>query len=112
MMYMEGSPCGGDPVPEPKVYILVRRDLPWAVRTVQAAHAVMQLVHDQPISDWGRYGPTVVLLGVEDESELARWSDVLGARGVGFREPDMWDTLTAVAYYGLAMPALAGLRLM
>lgn len=100
-----------------RMYVLVRRDLPWPVRTVQATHAVMQLMRYQaahllPGEAWGKYGPAVVLLGVSDEQELRDWQDRLGSQAVAFHEPDLCDQMTAVAYYGASHPELRELRLM
>lgn len=102
---------------ESKVYVLVRRDLPWPVRCVQATHAVMQMMrwgeilanHHIPV--WGSHGPAVVLLGVADEAELLRWTNYLPDGATGFREPDL-DELTAIAYYGQANDKLKDLRLL
>jgi hypothetical protein len=97
----------------PKMFVLVRRDLPWPVRCVQAMHAVMQLSRDIGYKiGWGRYGPSVVLLGVQNEAELTTWLEQLGPYAVGFREPDLSESLTAVAWYGEQTASLAELRLM
>ena len=121
MIESVGSGCTkAAPPPEPKLYVLVRRDLPWPVRTVQATHAAMQLLqahnHSGPsycirCMDWGPHGPAVVLLGVDTELTLASWLAKL-AGAVGFREPDLCDALTAVAWYGEAPAELSELRLM
>jgi hypothetical protein len=104
--------CSAAPVPEAKMYVLVRRDLPWPVRVVQATHGVMQLLRTRwPIVGWGKYGPAVVLLGVADEESLTNWLARLPG-AVGFSEPDLCDSLTAVAYLGEPIEALSELRLM
>lgn len=101
------------PEPEPKMYVLVRRDLPWAVRCVQATHAVMRLQRDIGYkTGWGLYGPAVVLLGVKDEQELSEWLIKLNPHAVGFYEPDMAGQVTAAAYYGQPIESLSELRLM
>lgn len=100
------------PLPDPKVYVLVRRDLPWPVRCVQATHAVMQLMREIGWKQgWSKYGPSVVLLGVSDELDLFEWLAKLPG-AVGFHEPDLFDSLTAVAYYGEPIESLSELRLM
>lgn len=108
---MVGQECPPS-LPAAKLYVLVRRDLPWPVRTVQATHAAMQLVHGQAIDEWGSHGPAVVLLGVENEKELASWLNILGTKAVAFREPDLSDSLTAIAYHGESTRGLRSLRLM
>jgi hypothetical protein len=98
-----------------KLYLLVRRDLPWSVRSVQAAHAATSLAvarRDQLIAACGPCGPPIVLLGVQDETGLAEWLRRLGADAVAFREPDLGNALTAVAYWGPLVPAFATLRLL
>lgn len=104
---------------ESKVYVLVRRDLPWSVRCVQAVHAVMNLQHRLGLGvPMGArdIGPSVILLGINDEVELSEWEECLHVvdkyNTASFREPDMNDALTAVAYYGLPLPEFSGLRLM
>src|SRR5258708_39320925 len=102
---------------EPKVYVLVRRDLPWPVRTVQAMHVVMQLIREISYKvDWGVYGPSIVLLGVKDEAELSYWLEQLIDNSIHwpvvFREPDMNNALTAIASHGQPIPELIELKLM
>jgi len=82
-----------------KLYVIVRRDLPWAVRTVQGVHAATNLVAKwcPDSSEWGQYGPHLVLLGVEDRHELA--DIALTQDAEAFYEPDMGDQLTAIAFF-------------
>lgn len=118
MMQVEVIGAGHCPAPEPKFYVLVRRDLPWPVRCVQATHAVMQLMRDIGYKvGWGLYGPAVVLLGVKDEAELTSWLHRINDNDsvpwpAGFREPDLNNQLTAVCYYGQPIEELSELRLM
>jgi hypothetical protein len=51
---------------------------------------------------WLDESPTLVLLGVEDESELIAWEKVLRDRGdifECFSEPDIGDEKTALAVH-------------
>lgn len=118
MMQVEIIGDGQCPSPEPKVYVLVRRDLPWPVRCVQAMHAVMQLTHDIGYKvGWGLNGPAVVLLGIKDEAELTDWLIRLNDNDstpwpVSFKEPDLNNQLTAVCYYGQPIEELSELKLM
>jgi hypothetical protein len=105
-------PTGGR---EPgRLYLLVRRDLSWSARSVQAAHAAvaLALTRAEQLQVGGPCGPPIVLLGVEGESELGEWLRSLGDAAVAFREPDLGDSLTAVAYWGPAVPAFGTLRLL
>ncbi len=103
------------PPPESKVYVLVRRDLPWPVRCVQAVHAVMALQHHvglRPGFGMRDFGPSVVLLGVKDELEINAWAGKLYPHAVCFYEPDLCGQLTSLAYYGQPIPEFNDLRLM
>ena len=97
-----------------KLFLLVRRDLPWSVRAVQAAHAAvaLSLLKRGQLQVGGPCGRPIVLLGVEGESQANEWQCRLGAEAVPFREPDLGDALTAVAYFGPPVAALATLRLL
>ena len=101
--------------PAARPYLLVRRDLPWSIRSVQAAHAATSLAitrGDRLAAACGPCGPPIVLLGVEGEPELTEWLRRLGPEAVPFREPDLGGALTAVAYWGPAAPGFATLRLL
>jgi hypothetical protein len=84
----------------------VRRDLPWAQRAVQAAHAVANLVftyRDELEPDqWGETGPHFVVYGVSGEPELLDVARTLDGHAVVFHEPDLGNRATAVAYFGPA----------
>jgi len=86
----------------------VRRDLPWSQRAVQAAHAAVNIVFHRLRSvdecEWGQHGPSFVFYGVDHEEELLVLESALGAEGVSFREPDLGNRLTAVAYLGCGRP--------
>lgn len=84
-----------------RLVILARRDLPWNVRCVQSAHAVANWTRQNTMSaqDWGKYGPTFVLYGVQGAEELEEWESKLGG-SVLFREPDLGEEATALAWYG------------
>ena len=71
---------------------------------MQGAHAAVNLVfHKRSCIDereWGKHGPSFVFYGVDDEGELLALESELGAEAISFREPDLGDRLTAVAYLG------------
>ena len=97
---------------EPRLYVLVRRDLPAAQRVVQAGHAVAELVfrhHSALAESWGE-GPAMVVYGVGDE--LDEWYERLPQPRVAFHEPDMGGFRTACAYYGAGMEEFSRLRLL
>ena len=99
-----------------RLYVLVRLDLPWPQRAVQAAHAAASLafsLRDRIGEEtWGVHGPAFIFFGVSGERELEQWGDLLGPAGIGFREPDLAGQLTAFAYLGHRRPEFAGLRLL
>jgi hypothetical protein len=80
----------------PRLYVLVRKDLPESYRAVQAGHAVAEwLLHDQ---SW--QNETLIYLTVTNEFSLYRWADKLDRKEIkwiGFREPDIGNQLTAIA---------------
>jgi len=80
----------------PRLYVLVRKDLPESYRAVQAGHAVAEwLLHDQ---SWRN--ETLIYLTVANESSLYRWADKLDRKEIkwiGFKEPDIGNQLTAIA---------------
>ena len=82
----------------------MRRDLPWAQRTIQAAHAVANLVFrrrdELDPGSWGEYGPNFVVYGVAGEGELLEIEKSLSPLAVSFHEPDLGGRLTAIAYLG------------
>ena len=86
----------------------MRRDLPWSQRAVQAAHAAVNLVFRKGPSidecEWGDHGPSFVFYGVDNERELLALESALAAEAVSFREPDLGNRLTAIAYLGFSRP--------
>jgi peptidyl-tRNA hydrolase len=87
------------PPPVPKLYVLVRADLPLGAQLAQAVHGMRQFTADHPEVDahWFTTSNTVAVLHVRDEAHLlervaaARHRDVPVAV---FREPDLADAAT------------------
>jgi len=98
------------------LHVFVRRDLPWSQRAVQAAHAAANLVFRRRATfderAWGEHGPNFVFYGVPGERELLELEASLGPLAVTFREPDLGDRLTAVAYMGPSLPGFAQIQLL
>ena len=94
----------------------MRLDLPWSQRAIQAAHAATNLIfrerHALDEGGWGEYGPNFVFYGVPGERELLELEASIGHQAVGFREPDMGDHLTAVAYLGASLAGFDQLSLL
>lgn len=82
-----------------KLYVVVRRDLPWPQRCVQAIHAATNLAYDLGLDNdpyWGEIGPNVILYGADDRHQLERWDSL---DPTVFHEPDMNDEATAIAAF-------------
>lgn len=95
-----------------RLYVLTRRDLPPQVRTVQAVHAAIELVAKHGIKF--NETPFVIVYGVENENALRGWQERLNGKGrwLAFREPDMQNQMTAIAYWGKKASGFGGLRLL
>ena len=82
-----------------KLYVLVRKDLPFPYRAVQAGHAVAQwMLQYGQMNEWEN--GTLIYLDVENEQDLILWTQKLDYKGIkwaGFREPDIGDQITAIA---------------
>lgn len=83
-----------------KMYVVVRKDLPKPQQTVQACHAVSNLLMSAPkldrINKLDTWNQTKVILGVKDEEELVEWYRKVMFQGARtFRESDMGNQMTA-----------------
>lgn len=87
-----------------KLFVLVRNDLPISNQAVQAGHALAQWMIDCRMNSDG-YNPKwsneiLVYLSVENEVELENWRYKFDHKFLlysSFREPDLNDSLTAIA---------------
>jgi len=85
-----------------RLYLVTRADLPAGDQAVQAAHALQQfnVEHPQAARSWFEQSNTLAFLAAPDETALQRLLDRAfdkGLRASAFREPDLGDSLTAVA---------------
>jgi hypothetical protein len=98
------------------LHVFVRRDLPWSQRAIQAAHAAANLVFRRRLTfderAWGEHGPNFVFYGVPGERELLELEASIGPDAVSFREPDLGDRLTAIAYMGPSLPGFVQMQLL
>lgn len=88
--------------PGDKLYLVTRADLPAGAQAVQAAHALRQFAAEHPEVDreWFERSNYLGLLTVPSEADLARLLAKAERRGIAaaaFREPDLGDSLTAIA---------------
>lgn len=79
-----------------KMYILVRKDLNWSNRMVQACHAIAEFMakhaSNPVVQQWNSSTQTMVLLGVDTENDLWWWTRRLDAESIVHhicREPDL-----------------------
>jgi len=85
-----------------KLVLVTRSDLRPGQQAVQAAHAMRQFAADHPELDgsWFEQSNTLALLSVLDETALKRLAnkaDDLDLKLSLFREPDLGNSLTAIA---------------
>lgn len=83
-----------------KLYLVTRRDLMSGLAAAQIAHAAIEWATTRPpleVERWKAESNTVVLLAVSGEPELASLLSKAGHGGVGFRDPDIGNELTAIA---------------
>ena len=86
-----------------KLYVVVREDLPPGPQAIQAMHAARQFLEKFPRleQEWFDTSNHLALLSVRDEGALrglASRASIHRIRHTGFHEPDLGDTLTAVAF--------------
>lgn len=85
---------------EPKLYILVRKDLPKSYRMVQGMHAVATYCLANGLKDWKN--GTMICLLANDEGHLKHiWEYLVKTVGMvasSWKEPDLNDEITAVAF--------------
>jgi len=87
---------------QPKMYVLVRRDLADNYRMVQGYHALVAYSMENEIlfNAWGN--DTIAVLGARNLIEMKMWEQKLLTLGIthsAFREPDLDGQITAIACY-------------
>jgi|WetSurMetagenome_2_1015567.scaffolds.fasta_scaffold10748_5 peptidyl-tRNA hydrolase len=100
----------------PKLYVVVRSDLPPGDQAVQAVHAAINFCQENAdVADrWFDCSNHLALLQVRNENELkdltskARFN---GFRISEFREPDLGESLTAIAIEPEARRICSNLKL-
>lgn len=90
------------PLRDPRLYVLVRADLPPGYQMAQACHAVSYLAADNRLALYQH--PVITVLNVCDEGELLSESrkamiESGSPEGFMFREPDLNGEATAFACY-------------
>lgn len=85
------------------MYVVVRQDLHQDYQSVQAGHAAIQFQHDHPkiAKEWHDKSKYLVYLSARDEEhlkDLIYKSQVRNIKISVFREPDIDNQITAVAF--------------
>ena len=86
-----------------KLRVVTRRDLSLPTQAVQSAHAAIDFQHAHPIeaTKWQSESNYLALLTVANEEELYKLSEKADSRGIKytiFREPDINNEITAIAF--------------
>jgi peptidyl-tRNA hydrolase len=86
----------------PKFYVVVRADLPLGDQAVQAIHAATEFgfQHGSLAQEWHRNSNYLALLSVPNERALEKLKQQAYIRDIPhacFREPDLNNSLTAIA---------------
>lgn len=86
-----------------RLYVVVRQDIDPGYQIAQSLHAFREFVHYFPEieKNWYQTSNTIIIKGIANERELLH----LGQKAIRqnikfatFREPDLGDQLTAVAF--------------
>lgn len=83
--------------------MVTRRDLSIPYQAVQSAHAAIDFQHEHPVEakEWQSSSNYLAVLTVEDEQHLIKLitkAILLGIKHTVFREPDIDNQITAVAF--------------
>lgn len=83
--------------------MVTRRDLPIAYQAVQAGHAAIDFQHEHPeiAKEWQTKSNYLAFLTVADEAQLIKLitkAVLTGIKHTVFREPDIDNQITAVAF--------------
>lgn len=86
-----------------KLRVVSRRDLSIAYQAVQSGHAAIDFQHQHPVeaSEWQKQSNYLAFLTVADEAELIKLISraiLSGIKHTIFREPDINNEITAVAF--------------
>jgi len=88
---------------EDKIYIVTHQELSTGYQTAQSAHAIAELLMAEPViaSKWHRDSNSIIVLAAKNAKELFflnEQSISAGLSPVIFREPDLMDEITAIAF--------------
>lgn len=81
-----------------KLYVIVRSDLSFPQKAVQAGHGVAEWILDNPqVTDWNK---TLVYLTADDIYGIKDRLEMRGINFSSFYEPDIGNELTSLACLG------------
>ena len=86
-----------------KLRVVTRRDLPIAYQAVQSGHAAIDFQHEHAVEakEWQTKSNYLAFLSVADEQELIKLATkaiLMGIKHTIFREPDIDNEITAIAF--------------
>lgn len=86
-----------------KLRVVSRRDLPIGTQALQSGHAAIDFQHEHPeiAREWQKKSNYLAFLTVSDESQLINLISkaiLTGIKYTVFREPDIDNQITAVAF--------------
>lgn len=86
-----------------KLRVVTRRDLSLSYQAVQSGHAAIDFQHEHPVEamEWQKQSNYLAFLTVADEQALIKLISkaiLLGIKHTVFREPDIGNQITAVAF--------------
>ena len=86
-----------------KLRVVSRRDLPIAYQAVQSGHAAIDFQHEHPelAKEWQTKSNYLAFLTAADEADLIKLitkAILTGIKHTVFREPDIDNQITAVAF--------------
>ena len=89
--------------PTEKLRVVSRRDLPIPYQAVQSGHAAIDFQHEHPelAKEWQTKSNYLAFLTVADEEQLIKLISkaiLTGIKHTVFREPDIDNQITAVAF--------------
>ena len=83
-----------------RLYVITRRDLKRGLKIAQACHVAFESPRKLPLIS--EEIPYMIVLEVEDEERLTELKEraITNTAVVSFREPDLNNQLTAIAFFG------------
>lgn len=86
-----------------KLRVVTGRDLPLPVQAIQSGHAAIDFQHQHPVEakEWQTTSNYLAFLTVSNEAELIKLitkAILMGIKHTIFREPDINNEITAVAF--------------